>query len=207
MPEVAPSLPAGQVGTPYSQSVIVPSSVWTTPGDVTSTELDSSSTLPPGLTLGSDGVLSGTPTAAGSYVFDVVAWNSSYVVGRTTTLTIAPAPVPTTKPSVTVAGTSIFEGNTGRTPVTVTVLLSHAYSKPVTVSWHTANGTAVAGKDYVAAHGTTTIPVGQLTASVPVSIIGDKVKEKNETFTVVLASPKNATLGTAKGTVTVTNDD
>lgn len=203
MPAVAPSLPAGQVGVPYAQSVL--SATDPSTGGATSTDLDSSSTLPPGLTLGQDGVLSGTPTAAGSYAFYVVAWNSSFVVNSLTTITIAPGAVPTTKPTVSIGSSSVVEGNSGRTPVTLTVHLSHAYSRPVTVSWHTGNGTAVAGKDYVAAHGTVTIPAGQLTATIQVPVIGDRIKEPNERFAVVLTNPHGATLGTARGTVTVTS--
>ena len=36
-----------------------------------------SGTLPPGLTLAPDGTLSGTPSAAGAYTFQVAAFNSS----------------------------------------------------------------------------------------------------------------------------------
>jgi hypothetical protein len=72
---------------------------------------------------------------------------------------------------------------------------------------HTVNGTAVAGRDHVAARGTVTVPAGSLTATVTVSVIGDRVHERNETFRVVLGRPAGATLGTSRATVTVVNDD
>jgi hypothetical protein len=156
--------------------------------------------------LGTDGILSGVPTQAGSYSFSVIAANANGSQNRVTTISIAPGTVAAT-PKVSASNASVREGNSGRKTVLVTVRLSAASSTPVTVAWHTVNGTAVAGKDYVAAHGTVTIPAGQLTASVPVSVIGDKVREKNETFTVVLTTPHGATLGTARGIVTIANDD
>jgi hypothetical protein len=51
-----------------------------------------SGTLPPGLTLGADGALSGTPTAAGSYPFTVAAVDADDAAGdRGYTLTVAPS--------------------------------------------------------------------------------------------------------------------
>jgi DNA-binding beta-propeller fold protein YncE len=48
-----------------------------------------SSPLPPGLTLSSDGTISGTPTAAGTYTFTIVATDSDGCRGRlTTSLTV-----------------------------------------------------------------------------------------------------------------------
>jgi len=66
-------LSAGTVGTPYSQPI-------TATGGTplyTFTIVPGSGTLPPGLTLSSTGVLSGTPTTAGSFDFTVKATDSS----------------------------------------------------------------------------------------------------------------------------------
>lgn len=199
-PHVAPALPAGTVGTPYSQSVL------TVPDSTARTALGSSTPPPPGLTLGADGMLSGVPTVAGTYTFDVEAANSSGAENMPTTITIAPG-APPAKPRVSIGNAWVREGNWARKTVPVTVRLSAASSTPVTVLWHTMNGTALEGKDYVAAHGRVTIPAGQLTATVPISVIGDRIKERNETFTVVLTTPRGATLGDAKATVTISNDD
>jgi hypothetical protein len=200
---IAPSLPDGRVGTPYSASVLT----WDGAGPSTTT-LAAGSATPPGLTLGTDGVLSGTPTAAGTYSLRIDAANGNGVDEQDTTVTVAPGPVPAPLPvKVSARGLSVREGNSGRAVVRVPVRLSAPSSTPVTVSWHTSNGTALAGKDYVAAHGTVTIPAGQPIASVPVSVIGDTRKEADETFAVVLTSPHGATLGTARGVVTVVNDD
>lgn len=76
-----------------------------------------------------------------------------------------------------------------------------------TVSYATADGTATAGSDYTAASGTATIPAGSTTTTITVSVIGDTTNEPDETFTVTLSSPVNATIATATGTGTILNDD
>lgn len=202
VPLIPPTLSPGQVGTPYSASVL------SRPEGATLTQLVYGATPPPGLTLGTDGLLSGTPTTAGTFSMRIDSTNANGVDEADTTITIAlPPPTPAAPPQASVSSGLAQEGNAGLTPITLTVQLDHASTAPVTVSWHTTDGSAVAGSDYVAARGTVTIPAGQLTATIPLSVIGDTVKEKNEKFAVVLKNPKNATLGTAKGTVTIANDD
>ena len=64
------SLPNGKVGAAYAQTLVAsgyPSPTWSL----------KSGTLPAGLTLGVDGKISGTPTAAGKSTFTVTARNSS----------------------------------------------------------------------------------------------------------------------------------
>ena len=71
----ASALPGGTLNTPYSQTL-------TAAGTAPITwALASGSSLPAGLTLSNNGVISGTPTAAGSYSFTVTATNGS---GQTT---------------------------------------------------------------------------------------------------------------------------
>ncbi len=64
------SLAAGTVGTAYNQTL-------TASGGTSPYTFSVSGTLPAGLTLSSGGVLSGTPTVAGSYSFQIVATDSS----------------------------------------------------------------------------------------------------------------------------------
>jgi len=105
----------------------------------------------------------------------------------------APAPAPT-PPVVSIASAAAIEGNAGRTLLTFTISVSAASSQPVTVRWATANGTATAGRDYVAARGVVTIPAGQRAATVGVWIIADRVREANEQFFVGLSGVTSATL-------------
>ena len=76
------SLPEGTVGTAYSQTLEAT-------GDSPITwSLASGSTLPDGLTLSTDGKISGTPTTAGSYNFTVTAANDSGSGSKAFTLTV-----------------------------------------------------------------------------------------------------------------------
>ena len=103
---------------------------------------------------------------------------------------------------------SASEGNSGTTPVTLTVTLNHPSSSAVTVSYATADGTAVAGLDYTQGGGVITFAPGATSQTVVVNINGDNIDEADETFTVNLSAPSGATLGAnATNTVTIQNDD
>ena len=101
------------------------------------------------------------------------------------------------------------EGNTGTTTLTFTVTLSVAPAlSTVTVQYATANGTATAPSDFVATSGTLTFPAGTFSKTINVTINGDKLKEKNETFLLKLSNPSaNAYLGVTQVTGTIVNDD
>jgi hypothetical protein len=111
------------------------------------------------------------------------------------------------KPSVSVENVSLVEGNSGSQPVSFTVSLGQASPLRITVAYATANGTATAGTDYTAASGTVTFAPGETVETVDVPIVGDTTLEPDETFTLTLSNPVNATLGTATATGTITNDD
>jgi hypothetical protein len=92
--------------------------------------------------------------------------------------------------------------------VTFTVTLSAASGQPVTVTYSTANGTAVAPGDYAAApSGTLTFNPGETTKPISISTTDDTLDEANETFTVTLANPTNATIATGQGTGTINDND
>jgi streptogramin lyase len=116
---------------------------------------------------------------------------------------IAPAALPT----LSINNVSLNEGNGGTTPFVFTVTLSAASAVPVTVNFATADGTATAPSDYAATSGTLTFAPGVLTQTITVSVVGDLVVEPNETFTVNLSAPTNATIAIGTGTGTIVNDD
>lgn len=113
----------------------------------------------------------------------------------------------TAKPALSISDASTAEGNSGTHPMTFTVKLSHKSTSKVTVKFTTGNGTAKAGSDYVAKSGTLTIPAGHTSATISVQIKGDKVKEPNESFSVTLYSPTNATISDPVGSGVIRNDD
>ena len=101
------------------------------------------------------------------------------------------------------------EGNSGTTSFVFTVSLSDSPVDTVTLVYATANGTALAGSDYLPVAGTTlTFPAGVSALSVTVPVIGDTVREANEAFYVNLSNPSaNALIADPQGVGTIVNDD
>jgi hypothetical protein len=115
---------------------------------------------------------------------------------------------PPALPTLSISNSLANEGNSGKTSIAFTVMLSAVDSSDVTVHYDTQNGTAVAGSDYDAASGTLTILTGNTTATLTVMIAGDTTVETDETFSVVLSNPSaNATIANATATGTIINDD
>ena len=110
-------------------------------------------------------------------------------------------------PALSVVGGTVAEGDASSRPLTFTVRLSVASGRPVTVDYHTADGTAEAPADYTATSGTLTFAPGVTTRTVDVPVIGDTLAESDETFTLALAAPSGATLQDAAATGTIQNDD
>src|SRR4030095_16599099 len=107
------------------------------------------------------------------------------------------------QPSLSIDDVSTTEGQSGTKVRNFPVTLSASSNLTVTANFATANGTATAGSDYVATNGTVTFNPGDLTKQIPVTINGDVGFEPDETFTVTLTNPTNATLNTATGTGTI----
>ena len=89
----------------------------------------------------------------------------------------------------------------------MTVRLSAPASSTVTVDYGTADGSALAGPDYVATSGTVTFDAGQQTAQVTPAVVGDTTHEDTEAFSVQLGNAVGATIGDGEATVTVTDND
>ena len=83
------------------------------------------------------------------------------------------------------------------------VSLAGAVERPVTFSWTTANGKAVAPGDYTAASGSMTFPAGVMTKVISVTVNADAVAEVGETMRVTLSAVVAATADdfTAVGTI------
>lgn len=106
------------------------------------------------------------------------------------------------------SGVAVTEGNTGTTDATFHLTLSQASGQTVTVTVATADGTAkTSDDDYVANTQTITFAPGETDKTFVVQVKGDTKLEGNETFSVNLTSPVNATVATASRTATITNDD
>ncbi len=115
-------------------------------------------------------------------------------------------------PTVSVANTSVLEGNQGVTPLTFVVSLSNPTALPVTVSLVFGGGTATQGSDYLVVLNTpqVTIPAGQTVAAVTAFVVGDVTQEGNETVWLSATNAVNAqvpALPASRGVGTIENDD
>lgn len=100
-----------------------------------------------------------------------------------------------------------YEGASGKVTTSVKITIAAPAAVDQHFPYHTVDGTAVAGSDYVAKSGTLTIPAGATTAYVPVTLIGDTRIERDETFHVALGGSTNTLSTLAQATVTLANDD
>lgn len=110
-------------------------------------------------------------------------------------------------PSLRINDRTVAEGDAGTTNLGFTVTLSSASTGAVTVHAATADGTAVAGSDYMAKSKTITFAPGQTTAKLKIAVLGDVVNEPDETFVVNLTTPGGATIGDGQGVATIADND
>lgn len=147
-----------------------------------------------------------------------VAGGSVYADGNVRdNATLASCPISScvVLPTMTIATPSaVNEGNSGTTTLNFTVSLSTAASATTTAAYSLSGGTATGGAtctsgiDYINSGGTVTINSGASTGTIAVTVCGDTAYESDETFTIALSAPVNATLGSpSSATGTILDDD
>ncbi len=89
------------------------------------------------------------------------------------------------------------------------VALTSSDIDTVTVDYATANGTALAGGDYASTSGTVTFAPGDTLETVDVPVLDDGVAEEEESFTLQLSNPAEATIdrSVAVGSIVDTDAD
>lgn len=123
-------------------------------------------------------------------------------------------------PLLSISSTSVTEGNTGQTNVTLTITLSGPQRTAVTVDYRTADGNDLAHPernavkatgDFLGVSGTLTFAAGELSKTITVAVLGDTTYEEHQQFRVILS---NASTGIKLPTtpettvlVTIINDD
>jgi Zn-dependent metalloprotease len=141
-----------------------------------------------------------------------------------------------TKPTVSINDVAVTEGDSGFTEAVFTVTLSHAFDEPVIVHYRVKDGTANPGSDYIPGAGPhdrdhrdrgcdddhffgkgrdcdddegqkIVIPPLSISGEITVLVRGDRKKEKDETFFVVLTNVRNGRLDDRVGQGTILNDD
>ena len=109
--------------------------------------------------------------------------------------------------AITIDDVSVGEGDAGAAMAVFTVSLSAASELAVSVDYATTDGTAQGGSDYTTTSGTLIVPVGAVTQTLAVEIVGDLSDEPDEMFLIQLSNPLHATLADPEGAGTILNDD
>lgn len=114
-----------------------------------------------------------------------------------------------TSTTVLVSNVQITEGNLGTNRVAVfTLALSEPCARAVSLGFYTADGTAVAGRDYVAlTNGALTFAPGETNKSISVTVIGNNTPEPDKTFYLVLSGVTNAIPSASQAACVILNDD
>jgi CSLREA domain-containing protein len=115
----------------------------------------------------------------------------------------------TAAPTVSIGDVTLAEGSSGGTTnFSFLVTLSVQSASNVDVTYSTADGTATGGSDYVTVlNGNLSIPAGQTSGHIVITVNHDTVYEANETFFVNITNATNATINDGQGLGTINNDD
>jgi hypothetical protein len=109
--------------------------------------------------------------------------------------------------TLSIANSSVLEGNAGPVSAGLSVTLSAATDVAVSVSWSAAGGNATPGTDYSGTSGVVTLEPGEVSKPLPLSAMGDTADEPNEAFVVTLSNPVNVTLAKTNAQGVILDDD
>ncbi|MFG1873181.1 lamin tail domain-containing protein [Micromonospora arborensis] len=109
--------------------------------------------------------------------------------------------------SLTVADTTVVEGNQGNQQLTFTATVSRPLSQPVLLCAATVGLTAQGGSDFDPYAGCKVLAAGQTSVAFPVTVRGDRKRESNEKLTLLVAGVPGLRLADPLATGTITNDD
>ncbi len=113
-------------------------------------------------------------------------------------------------PTLSVEANAVTEGDTGTTPLILTVNLSALpfAGQDVSVDFSTVDGSAIAGSDYTATSGSLTFSAsGPLSQTVFVQVLGDGVIELDETLGLSFSNASNIEVSPAADVGTILADD
>ncbi|MEU7845204.1 lamin tail domain-containing protein [Micromonospora sp. NPDC049114] len=109
--------------------------------------------------------------------------------------------------SLTVADTSVVEGDQGTRQLTFTATVSRPLSQPVLLCAATVGLTAQAGSDFEPYAGCKVLAAGDTSVAFPVTVRGDRRRESDEKLTLLVAGVPGLRLADPLATGTITNDD
>ena len=113
-----------------------------------------------------------TPEANKTFSVNVSTPNSYAVISKG----VGVGTIVDNEPRISIADAYNYYGESS---FTFTVSLSAAYDQAVTVNFATANGTAIAGMDYVATSGTLTFAPGETTKTITVAVLDPTAVDKS----------------------------
>jgi hypothetical protein len=152
-------------------------------------------------------------TTGGTYVDDYVPAGSGGMVGPYRMafgpdgdLYVASTPYTGTGGTVVLNPSQILRFGTENEAV-FTVTSTAPSTLPLTVNYATADGTAVAGRDYTATSGTLTFAPGITSEVIRVPLLDDGIVQSGLSFTLTLSNPQAATLSRSQATGTITDSD
>ena len=161
-------------------------------------------TQEPGVGIGNSNALDNYDVPFNGLIDELSVYNRALTAGEVLGIYKAGSSGKVVSP-ISVDDPSVVDGSGGSTtPVTFTITRTGSLGGSLTVNWTTADDTAVAGTDYVAASGTVTFAAGQATQTVTVTTIDNNNLNPNLDFKLV-ATPVGGT--SIMGLATIVNDD
>ena len=159
-----------------------------------------------------------TPETDETFVVALWGVNSGYSLTRNvgTGTIIDDDTTPGAGVQVSIGDASLREGDSAARTLKFALTLSAPSPTPVTVGYVVTSGTASCGSstnvssdcwDYGGTTRSVTFPAGSVARSVTTTVFADRAYEGDESFTVHLANPLNASVFRAIGTGTILNDD
>ncbi|MBM7491102.1 putative extracellular nuclease [Micromonospora luteifusca] len=109
--------------------------------------------------------------------------------------------------SLTVADTTVVEGDKGNRQLTFTATVSRPLSQPVLLCAATVGLTAQGGSDFDPYAGCKVLAAGQTSVAFPVTVRGDRKRESDEKLTLLVAGVPGLRLADPLATGTIANDD
>ncbi len=146
--------------------------------------------------------------ATDSFVYTVSGGGISETAAVTINLRGAGTePDPDPAGAFTVSEARVVEGDSGITLMRFTVTLTRAGAGERSVDFTVTGQSADPGVDFTAATGTLEFGQGQTQAFVEIEILGDVAPETDETLTLTLSNPGEATITVASATGIILDDD
>lgn len=139
--------------------------------------------------------------------FHLNFWTPTSISVPVTVTVAAAQPGPAARPAISIADLAVAEGHSTTSHFMFTARLNTSSKTPVSVSYATSDGTAVAGLDYFATAGTLTFAPGVMSQVIHVGILGDTIYETDETFLVILTNAVGATIADSSAVGTIIDDD